>query len=190
MRILQQQYRQQKYKKYSELIYTLLQAEKHDELLMENHNARPTGVMPIPEAHANAHFTSKFGNRKRNFRKFKGKWKPNNGQKTNGPSKGNGQFNKNNQNDNSQTCQMCGCTNHRTNECSMPDHLVELYMKYGKEVKQVHGNKAEAHFNDIQDNSQVGPSQSSIEEFEPKDDIILDEDMLVDYTQDVFGDLN
>ncbi|XP_071678850.1 uncharacterized protein [Lolium perenne] len=190
MRILQQQYRQQKYTKYSELIYTLLQAEKHDELLMENHNARPTGAMPIPEAHANAHFTSKFGNRKRNFRKFKGKWKPNNGQKTNGPSKGNGQFNKNNQNDNSQTCQMCGCTNHRTNECSMPDHLVELYMKYGKEVKQVHGNKAEAHFNDIQDNSQVGPSQSSIEEFEPKDDIILDEDMLVDYTQDVFGDLN
>ena len=63
-------------------------------------------------------------------------------------------------------------------------------MKYGKEVKQVHGNKVEAHFNDIQDNSQVCPSQSSIEKFKPKDDIILDEDMLVDYTQDVFGDLN
>ena len=63
-------------------------------------------------------------------------------------------------------------------------------MKYGNKVKQVHGNKAEAHFNDTQDNSQVGPSQSSIEEFKPKDDIILDEDMLVEYTQDVFGDLN
>jgi hypothetical protein len=39
MRILQQQYHQQKYTKYSELIYTLLQAEKHDELLMKNHNS-------------------------------------------------------------------------------------------------------------------------------------------------------
>ena len=63
-------------------------------------------------------------------------------------------------------------------------------MKYGGKGKQVHVNKAEAHFNDIQDNSQVGPSHSSIEEFKPKDDIIPDEDMLVDYTQDVFGDLN
>jgi hypothetical protein len=59
MRILQQQYRQHKYMKYSELIYTLLQAKKHDELLMKNHNARPTGAMPIPKAHANAHFTNK-----------------------------------------------------------------------------------------------------------------------------------
>jgi hypothetical protein len=49
---------------------------------MKNHNARPTGAMPIPEAHANAHFTNKFGHRKKNFRKLKGKWK-NNGQKTN-----------------------------------------------------------------------------------------------------------
>ena len=55
MRVLQQQYRQQKYKKYSELIYTLLQAEKHDELLMKNHQTRPTGSMPLPEAHANTY---------------------------------------------------------------------------------------------------------------------------------------
>jgi hypothetical protein len=174
MRILQQQYRQHKYTKYSELIYTLLQAEKHDELLMKNHNARPTGAMPIPEAHANAHFTNKFGNRKRNFRKFKGK----------------GHFKKNDQNDNSQVCQRCGCANHRTNKCRIPKHLVDLYMKYGGKGKQVHGNKAEAHFNAIEDNPQASPSQSAIEEFKPKDNIILDEDMLVDYTQDVFGDLN
>ena len=190
MRILQQQYRQQKYTKYSELIYTLLQAEKHDELLMKNHNARPTGAMPIPEAHANAHSTSKFGNRKRNFQKFKGKWKKNNGQKTNGQNKGKGHFKKNDQNDNSQTCQRCGCMNHRTNQCRIPKHLVDLYMKYGGKGKQVHGNKAEAHFNAIQDNPQAGPSQSAIQVYKPKDDLILDEDMLVDYTRDVFGDLS
>ena len=185
MTILQQQYRQQKYTKYSELIHILLQAKKHDELLMKNHNARPTGAMPIAEAHANAHFTNKFGNRKRNFQKFKGKWKKNNGQ-----SKGKDHFKKNDRIDNSQTCQRCGCANHRTNKCCIPKHLVDLYMKYGGKGKQVHGNKAEAHFNAIQDNPQASPSQSAIEEFKPKDDIILDEDMLVDYTQDVFGDLN
>jgi hypothetical protein len=59
-------------------------------------------------------------------------------------------------------------------------------MKYGGKGNQVHGNKAEAHFNAIEDNPQVGPSQSAIEEFKPKDNIIVDEDMLVDYTQDVF----
>ncbi|KAK1645889.1 hypothetical protein QYE76_063694 [Lolium multiflorum] len=164
-------------------------AEKHDELLMKNHNARPTGAMPIPEAHANAHFTNKFGNRKRNFRKFKGKWK-NNGQRTNGQFKGKGHFKKNDQNDNSQVCQRCGCANHRTNKCRIPKHLVDLYMKYGGKGKQVHGNKAGAHFNVIEDNPQASPSQSAIEEFKPKDNIILDEDMLVDCTQDVFGDLN
>ena len=36
-RILQQQYRRHKYTKYSDLIYDLLQAEKHDELLTKNH---------------------------------------------------------------------------------------------------------------------------------------------------------
>ena len=97
---------------------------------------------------------------------------------------------KNGQFDNSQACQRCGCANHRTNKCRIPKHLVDLYMKYGGKGKQVHGNKAEAHFNAIQDNPQASPSQSAIEEFKPKDDIILDEDMLVDYTQDVFGDLN
>ena len=65
MRVLQQQYRQQKYKKYSELIYTLLQAEKHDELLMKNHQTRPTGSMPLPEAHANTQSTKKYGGIKR-----------------------------------------------------------------------------------------------------------------------------
>ena len=185
MRILQQQYRQQKYTKYSELIYTLLQAEKHDELLMKNHNVCPTGAMPIPEAHANAHSTSKFGNRKRNFQKFKGKWKKNNGQ-----TKGKDHFKKHDQNDSSQTCQRCGCMNHRTNQCRIPKHLVDLYMKYGEKGKQVHGKKTEAHFNAIQDNPQAGPSQSAIQVYKPKDDLILDEDMLVDYTRDVFGDLS
>ena len=53
MRVLQQQYRNAKYLKYSELMYTLLEVEEHAELLMENHQIHPTGTMTVPEAHAN-----------------------------------------------------------------------------------------------------------------------------------------
>uniref|UniRef100_K3Y219 Retrotransposon Copia-like N-terminal domain-containing protein n=1 Tax=Setaria italica TaxID=4555 RepID=K3Y219_SETIT len=48
-RILQQQYRRYNYTKYSDLIYDLFKAEKHDELLTKNHQLRPMGVAPPPE---------------------------------------------------------------------------------------------------------------------------------------------
>ncbi|XP_069145664.1 uncharacterized protein [Solanum lycopersicum] len=48
--ILQQQYREKDFQKYSELISCLLVAEKHNALLMKNHEARPIGAAPIPKA--------------------------------------------------------------------------------------------------------------------------------------------
>ncbi|XP_015068722.1 uncharacterized protein LOC107013288 [Solanum pennellii] len=48
--ILQQQYRKKGFQKYSELISCLLVAEQHNVLLMKNHEARPTGAAPLPEA--------------------------------------------------------------------------------------------------------------------------------------------
>ena len=50
--VLQQQYRERKFEKYSELITVLLIAEKNNELLMRNHNMRPTGSAAVPEANA------------------------------------------------------------------------------------------------------------------------------------------
>ena len=47
--LLQQQYREMGFKKYSELISHLLVAEQHNDLLMKNHESRPTGSMPFPE---------------------------------------------------------------------------------------------------------------------------------------------
>ncbi|XP_059306343.1 uncharacterized protein LOC132057758 [Lycium ferocissimum] len=47
--LLQQQYREMKFKKYCELIAHLLIAEQHNELLMKNHESRPTGTAPFPE---------------------------------------------------------------------------------------------------------------------------------------------
>jgi hypothetical protein len=58
--LLQQQYRERGFKKYSELISCLLVAEQNNELLMKNHQSRPTGSQPLPEVHAT--FTSRHGN--------------------------------------------------------------------------------------------------------------------------------
>ena len=42
----------QRFKKYSELISCLLVAEKNNELLMKNHQSRPTGSIAFPEVNA------------------------------------------------------------------------------------------------------------------------------------------
>nr|XP_004253487.1 uncharacterized protein LOC101261606 [Solanum lycopersicum]XP_025884690.1 uncharacterized protein LOC112940653 [Solanum lycopersicum] len=48
--ILQQQYREKSFQKYSELISCLLVVEQHNALLMKNHEARLTGAASLPEA--------------------------------------------------------------------------------------------------------------------------------------------
>ena len=53
--ILQQQYRERGFKKYSELISCLLVAEQNNELLMKNHESRPTGSAPFPEVNVATH---------------------------------------------------------------------------------------------------------------------------------------
>ena len=50
--LLQQQYRERHFTKYSELIACLLVAEQHNKLLLKNHQSRPTGFIPLPEANA------------------------------------------------------------------------------------------------------------------------------------------
>ncbi|XP_070025795.1 uncharacterized protein [Nicotiana sylvestris] len=45
--VLQQQYREKGFKKYSKLISLLLVAERNNELLMRNHENRPIGVYTI-----------------------------------------------------------------------------------------------------------------------------------------------
>ena len=59
--LLQQQYRERRFTKYSELIACLLVAEKNNELLFQNHQSRPTGFKAFPEA--NATFASPHSNR-------------------------------------------------------------------------------------------------------------------------------
>nr|XP_016505914.1 PREDICTED: uncharacterized protein LOC107823740 [Nicotiana tabacum] len=47
--VLQQQYREKSFKKYSELIYLLRVAERNNDLLMRNHENRLTGSISLPE---------------------------------------------------------------------------------------------------------------------------------------------
>ena len=53
--LLQQQYREKGFKKYSELISCLLVAERNNELLLKNHEARPTGAAPFFEVNVANH---------------------------------------------------------------------------------------------------------------------------------------
>ena len=55
--LLQQQYREKGFKKYSELISCLLVAEQNNELLMKNHEARPSGSAPFPEVNVSTYKT-------------------------------------------------------------------------------------------------------------------------------------
>ena len=50
--LLQQQYQECRFTKYSELISCLLMAEQNNELLLKNHQSRPVGSMSLPEANA------------------------------------------------------------------------------------------------------------------------------------------
>ena len=47
--LLQQQYQGMHFKKYSELLSHFLIVERHNDLLIKNHESRPVGYMPVPE---------------------------------------------------------------------------------------------------------------------------------------------
>nr|GEZ49943.1 hypothetical protein [Tanacetum cinerariifolium] len=55
-----QQYRLQKFTRYSELNAYLLVAEQNNELLMKNHESRPTGSLAYPEVNATKNDTKSF----------------------------------------------------------------------------------------------------------------------------------
>ena len=48
--LMQQQYRERHFTRYSELIACLLVAEQNNELLLKNHQSRLTESIPLPEA--------------------------------------------------------------------------------------------------------------------------------------------
>ncbi|XP_019246370.1 PREDICTED: uncharacterized protein LOC109226020 [Nicotiana attenuata] len=120
--LLQQQYREMGFKKYSKLISHLLVAEQHNELLMKNHESRPTGSCPFPEVNETNFHQAKRGRGR-------------------GPSRGHDRGRGRNFN-HENACYRCGGKGHWSRTCRTPKHLVELYQASLKKTEK----NAEANF--------------------------------------------
>jgi gag-polypeptide of LTR copia-type/Zinc knuckle len=157
--VLQQQYRERGFKKYSELISCLLVAEQNNELLMKNHQSRPTGSTAFPEVNAMT-----FNGRKRGPYRGRGRGRRNfhNYGIYNNSLKKSFHHQKWNRKDNQEkwknkkerlpentenTCYRCGAKGHWSRTCRMPRHLVDLYQASLKK-----GKEKETNFADYPDN--------------------------------------
>ncbi|CAN0897762.1 hypothetical protein LINGRAHAP2_LOCUS19306 [Linum grandiflorum] len=154
--VLQQQYREKGFTKYSELISCLLVAEQNNDLLLKNHQSRPTGTAPFSEANAtNSHNFARYRGRyhgrgsghgrnighgrgrgygRSRFQRFNNSSRP--------PFKREERMNKdrggssNTQLQN--TCTRCG-GDHWARSCRTPRHLVDLY-QVSRQEKRVETN--------------------------------------------------
>ncbi|XP_034200025.1 uncharacterized protein LOC117615123 [Prunus dulcis] len=136
------------FKKYSELVSCLLLAEQNNELLLKNHQSRPTGSAPLPEinaasqevnatsSHGNIHKRGRWGkrghwqgNRKNRGARSEGLG-PRSGPSTNGKNasrnKGKAQMSHVPRNVES-PCHRCGAKGHWVRACRTPRHLADLY---------------------------------------------------------------
>ncbi|XP_017970428.1 PREDICTED: uncharacterized protein LOC108660679 [Theobroma cacao] len=135
----QQQYHENGFKKYSELISCLLMAEENDELLMKNLESRSTGYAPFPEVNATSfrnfdrgrnHGRGKGGHNYRSRGGYTNYYSDNknthqkwmNSEEIHEKDKG-GQSKRNTEN----VCYRCGMKDHWSRTCRTPKHLVQLY---------------------------------------------------------------
>ena len=141
--ILQQQYHEKGFQKYSELISCLLVAEQHNALLMKNHEARPTGAAPLPEANVvEARDQSEVKRDHRGYNNARGRGKD----KRRYTNRQGGGHNKRENSMSSQNnpsksnCCCCGMKGHWKNECRTHEHFIRLYQNSFKKK----GNKSGA----------------------------------------------
>ncbi|XP_074336793.1 uncharacterized protein LOC141673966 [Apium graveolens] len=146
--LLQQQYHEKGFTKYSDLISCLLVAEQNNKLLMKNHESRPTGSSPFPEVnvatynfgrgHGGGHGCGRGrgrGNQVRNnyyFKQGKSNYNPKlvkNNERVEKDKRGQ----KNAEN----VCYRCGMKGHWSCTCRMPKHLVDLYKAFQKEKGKI-----------------------------------------------------
>ncbi|XP_070677788.1 uncharacterized protein [Malus domestica] len=117
--LLQQQYRERDFTEYNQLISVLLVAEQNNELLMKNHQSRPTGSAPFSEVNVvflKGNTTSSRGPNFKIANRHKGKAHMNNVLRN---SEG--------------ACHRCGGNGHWVCTCRTPKHLVDLYQASLKE---------------------------------------------------------
>ena len=131
-RILQQQYRERNFQVYSDLIHTLLEAEKHSELMVWNNQQRPVWSAPLPEVHAYSKNKPKFNDgssknyHQENSKKGKKNRRSNKKFQNRVSNKGK---NISKHRSDKLVCQKCGCYSQITKKCRTLSHLVDLYLK-------------------------------------------------------------
>ncbi|XP_021750417.1 uncharacterized protein LOC110716090 [Chenopodium quinoa] len=138
--VLQTQYREKGFTKYSELISCLLVAEQNNELLMKNHESRPTGSTPFPEAKATSHSGKE--KKARDHASSRGRGRGRGCGRGHDRGRG-GHFrnsyshqkwdnkdgNKNEKDKYENICYRCGGKVHWSRVCRTPKHLVDLYQQ-------------------------------------------------------------
>ncbi|GAV73550.1 LOW QUALITY PROTEIN: UBN2 domain-containing protein, partial [Cephalotus follicularis] len=134
--LLQQQYRLHGFKKYRELIGSLLIAEQNNELLLQNHVSRPTGSASLPEVNAtSSHFRGRGGGRGRRGngrnQNFLGPRNNNSMKWQNPDTKQRQKWRNPGQSSNAQSkrgnCHRCGMEGHWHRACRTAKHCVDLY---------------------------------------------------------------
>jgi hypothetical protein len=145
-RVLQYQYQAQNHQRYVDLIHDLLQAEKHDEHTIKNHQQRHVGAAPLPKIYHNEKksSTSKNSNPKKNDRSAKRRRNRQKKRKVSKMMKKDGTSSK----VNNMQCKACRAFKHTAEKCRTPKHLVIFYQKSLQNDKKAQGSGSgyEAHF--------------------------------------------
>ena len=157
---LAEMYRERKFTKFGDLLSTLLVAEQNHELVIKNHQSRPTGSAPLPEVN-NMSFQQNVrgkgyrggrgqgryrgrGRSHGHFRPYNNsghrKWQSESQSKRKAPRGGKTE----------NVCYRCGMDGHWTRNCHAPDHLVKLYQSSQKsKEKMVETNFANNNIDDF-----------------------------------------
>jgi hypothetical protein len=140
--LLQEQYRMRGYTRYSELVHALLMAEKNNEILMKNHQSRPTGTMAFPEANATNfkgrgsfdRFRGRGGGRSQGRGNFRGRGRGRGFMNYNKPGRNyptrhekGKRIQEGSSKNNDNLCYRCGKKGHWSRTCRTPEYLCKRY---------------------------------------------------------------
>ncbi|XP_021719076.1 uncharacterized protein LOC110686796 [Chenopodium quinoa] len=154
--VLQTQYREIGFKKYSELISCLLVAEQNNELLMKNHESHPTGSTPFPEANVTTHNGKETTNKDHSSSSDRGRGRARGQWCSQGRGRGYGgsreghftnshchkkwECRDDKEKSDTNICYCCGGKGHWSRVCRNPKHRIELYQESLKKGKKIEAN--------------------------------------------------